>query len=109
MGPLLFLILLGDIDKSVASAFVSSFADDTRVGHRIKEANDVNILQEDLRAIYQWSVENNMSFNSEKFECIRYGKRKDFHENTGYFSDVNSSITPKDQVNDLGVLTSSNC
>ena len=109
LGPLLFLILLGDIDKSVASAFVSSFADDTRVGHRIKEANDVNILQEDLRAIYQWSVENNMSFNSEKFECIRYGKRKDFHENTGYFSDVNSSITPKDQVNDLGVLTSSNC
>ena len=109
LGPLLFLILLGDIDKSVASAFVSSFADDTRVGHRIKDASDVMTLQEDLRAIYEWSVENNMTFNSEKFECIRYGKRKNFHETTGYLSDVNSSITPKDQINDLGVLTSSNC
>ena len=84
LGPLLFLILLGDIDKSVASAFVSSFADDTRVGHRIKDASDVMTLQEDLIAIYEWSVENNMTFNSEKFECIRYGKRKNFHETNGY-------------------------
>ena len=76
MGPLLFLILLGDIDKSVSSAFVSSFADDTQVSHRIKTAEDSNALQEDLKTIYQWSAENNMKFNSENFECIRYGKKK---------------------------------
>ena len=109
LGPLLFLVLLGDIDKSVSSAFVSSFADDTRVGHRIKTAGDVTVLQEDLKTIYQWSSENNMTFNSEKFECIRYGKRKDFHETTEYLSDINSAITPKDQINDLGVIISSNC
>jgi len=34
-----------------------------------------------------------MKFNSEKFDCIRYGKRKDFHETTEYLSDVNSAIT----------------
>ena len=33
LGPLLFLILIGDIDKELASAFLSSFADDTRMGH----------------------------------------------------------------------------
>ena len=109
LGPLLFLILLGDIDKSVASAFVSSFADDTRVGHRIRTAEDANALQKDLNTIYQWSAKNNMKFNSEKFECIRYGKRKDIHETTGYHSDANTSITPKDQINDLGVLISSSC
>ena len=109
LGPLLFLILLGDIDKSVVSAFVSSFADDTRVGHRIKTAENVNALQEDLKSIYQWSAKNNMKFNSEKFECIRYGKRKGIHETTGYLSDVNTVIIPKDQINDLGVQISSNC
>merc|ERR1711888_44546 len=56
LSPLLFLILLGDIDKSVASAFLSSFADDTRVGHRIKEASDIIALQEDLKFIYDWST-----------------------------------------------------
>ena len=109
LGPLLFLILLGDIDKSVSSAFVSSFADDTRVGHRIKTAEDINSLQEDLKTIYQWSAENNMKFNSEKFECIRYGKRRDIHETTVYLSDTNTVIAPKDQIKDLGVIISSNC
>ena len=109
LGPLLFLILLGDIDKSVSSAFLSSFADDTRIGHRIKTADDVTVLQKDLESIYQWSTDNNMKFNSEKFECIRYGKRSDIHDSTAYLSDVGSTITPKNQINDLGVLISSNC
>ena len=30
LGPLLFLVLIGDIDREVATSFVSSFADDTR-------------------------------------------------------------------------------
>ena len=109
LGPLLFLILLGDIDKSVSSAFLSSFADDTRIGHRIKTAGDVNCLQKDLESIYQWSADNNMKFNSEKFECIRYGKKSDIHNTTTYLSDIGSTISPKDQINDLGVLISSNC
>ncbi len=28
LGPLLFVLLLGDIDKKVTSSFLSSFADD---------------------------------------------------------------------------------
>merc|ERR1711888_508941 len=94
LGPLLFLILLGDIDKSIASAFVSSFADDTRVGRRIKTPADVQALQEDLNTIYRWSSKNNMKFNSDKFECIRYGKKKELHDNTHYLSDTNTVITP---------------
>ena len=109
LGPLLFLILLGDIDKTIASAFLSSFADDTRVGHRIKEASDIIALQEDLKSIYDWSTTNNMKFNSEKFECVRYGKRKEFHDNTDYYSDLGTAIKPKDQINDLGVLLNKNC
>ena len=32
IGPLLFLILIGDIDQNVAQSFLSSFADDTPKG-----------------------------------------------------------------------------
>ncbi len=34
LGPLLFVLLLGDIDKKVTSSFLSSFADDTRIGKK---------------------------------------------------------------------------
>ena len=50
-----------------------------------------------------------MKFNSDKFECIRYGKKKELHDNTHYLSDTNTVITPLDQINDLGVILSSNC
>ena len=52
LGPLLFLVLIGDIDKDVAEAFLSSFADDTRVGRGIVTANDTTKLQADLNTIY---------------------------------------------------------
>ena len=40
LGPLLFLILIGDIDRGVAQAFLSSFADDTRIGSHISSTED---------------------------------------------------------------------
>ena len=74
LGPLLFLIMIGDIDKSVLTAFLSSFADDTRVGHWIKTKEDLQNFQKDLDNIYEWASKNNMEFNSSKFECLRYGE-----------------------------------
>ena len=37
LGPLLFIILLGDIDENILGSFLSSFADDTRLskGYRV--------------------------------------------------------------------------
>ena len=52
LGPLLFLVLIGDIDREVATAIVSSFADDTRAANDISTNADVCDLQVDLDAIY---------------------------------------------------------
>ena len=71
LGPLLFLILISDIDKDVLHSFLSSFADDTRVGKSIKNESDVLKLQEDLENVYNWAAENNMSFNNLKFESAQ--------------------------------------
>ena len=37
LGPLLFLVLIGDIDEGVVSSFLSSFADDTRITYGISK------------------------------------------------------------------------
>ena len=63
LGPLIFLVLIGDIDKEVVHAFLSSFADDTRVGCGIESDEDVKLLQQDLEAVYRWATTNNMMFN----------------------------------------------
>jgi ribonuclease P/MRP protein subunit RPP40 len=107
LGPLLFLILIGDIDCKVVTSFVSSFADDTRIGRRIKTESDVTDLQADLNSIYEWAVDNNMMFNNEKFECLRYGRNKDILAHTGYTSSSGCDITVQDSVRDLGVTMSS--
>ena len=72
LGPLLFLVLIGDIDQNVVSSFLSSFVGDTRVGRQISSPTDPINLQADLAAIYAWSALNNMEFNCDKFDLVRY-------------------------------------
>ena len=52
IGPLLFLVLIGDIYSNVASSFVSSFADDTRIGRHIKTKSDVKKRSSDSFECY---------------------------------------------------------
>ena len=108
LGPLLFLVLIGDIDKNVSEAFLSSFADDTRVGHGIKKEEDTHTLQNDLQIVYQWAVQNNMEFNSEKFEHLRYTPNKMIPDSfsSQYQSNLGTPITQKEHVRDLGVTLS---
>ena len=49
LGSLLSLIMILDIDKSVLTDFLSSFADDTRVGHWVKTMEDLQNFQKGLR------------------------------------------------------------
>lgn len=65
LGSLLFLIMMGDIDKSVLTAFFSSFAD-TREGHGVKIMEDLQNFQKDLDNIYEWASKNSIKFNSSK-------------------------------------------
>ena len=104
VGPLLFLILIGDIDDRVQESFVSSFADDTRVMGQISVAADVNRLQEDLEVIYEWSHDNNTQLNAEKFECMRYGYNNTVKMTTSYKDSDGKHIQVKEKVKDLGVL-----
>ena len=97
-------VSLGDIDQNVASSFLSSFADDTRVGREIRCAADQKALQDDLQAVFEWSVSNNMEFNSDKFELLSYRPipSADLPSPT-YLSNDGTAIEEKQSLRDLGV------
>ena len=64
LGPLLFLILMGDINSGISSSSIVSFADDTRLYHGISNVDDCSFLQHYLNSVYDWASYNNMSFNA---------------------------------------------
>lgn len=93
LGPLLFLILITDIDAEVCVAQVASFADDMRVSGRVSNEEEVTSLQQDLNSLYCWANENNLTFISCKFELIRYGQDNELKERTGYKSYDGNNIS----------------
>ena len=109
LGPLLFLIMINDIDENIKNAFLSSFADDTRMGMSIKSHDDVKTLQNDLDVVYQWAEDNNMILNSSKFELLQYGDKNKINTPYSYLSSIGKDIVPQDTVKDLGVQMSANC
>ena len=107
LGPLLFLVLLSDIDSNIVSSCLASFADDTRLWKGISGVNDASALQRDLEIVYQWAEDNNMSFNNLKFENLRFGPDSTLKATTNYTSPCGTIIDTKEHVRDLGVTMSS--
>ena len=110
LGPILFLIMITDIDTDIKDSVVRSFADDTRVSKSIATINNGTLLQNDLNLIYDWADRNKMKFNSNKFELLRYRiKGNNIQDCTSYTTDSGEQIEEKNLVKDLGVLISNDC
>ena len=104
LGPLLFLIFIGDISEGV-SAVILIYVDDSKVHKNVKNEEDVLSLQEDLDRIYHWEKSNNMKFNGGKFLIVRYGRNTSLKENTLYFtSEMEDIINQVDHCKDLGII-----
>ena len=109
MGPLLFLIIIADIDKDIVDALIKSFADDTRATKGTRTKEDVAVLQRVLDKLYEWSDDNNMSLNDKKFEGVRYGPDENLKAETNYTTPSGKTIEIKKSVKDLGVIMSDDC
>ena len=106
LGPLLFLLLIGDIDEGLLIAILSSFADDTRMMSPARTLHQMSKFQEDLDTVFEWAKTNKMEFNNTKFELMRYCLfDDDLKECTNYVSNSGSIITEKDCLKDLGVFS----
>ena len=103
LGPILFLLFISDINANIES-IASMFADDTRVLGNIASEGDVEKMQDDLTKIYKWAEENNMLFNNNKFEVLRYGGNTEIKQSTFYLSADDEIIEEKESLRDLGVI-----
>jgi len=102
LGPLLFLIYINDLDVGVLSKLVK-FADDTKFGRGVANEVEVNILRNDLNKIFQWSVDWEMSFNTDKCTVMHMGKNNIEAE----YKMGSSVIKKSKQERDLGVIIDS--
>ena len=75
LGPHLFLLFINDIHDKVKST-TKLFADDCMLYRPIKSVNDVDILQQDLDAMVEWSQKWGMKFNPKKCESMRVTRKK---------------------------------
>ena len=95
--------MIFDTDTDITTSVVSSFANDTRVSKKIGSPDDTEVLQQDLNKIYAWTERNNMQFNDDKFELMRYGIDTEIKNQTWYKGRDKSLIKEKQSVKDLGV------
>ena len=108
LGPVLFLVHIRGISSNLSpGTFSSSFADDTRIWRGVRAEDDCDHLQSDLQHIYDWAEHVNMTFNSVKFEWVRYATGTDSAPAYQYTGPDMSAIEQKESLRDLGVILNS--
>ena len=106
MGPILFIMMIDDLDSKLVHSSASKYADDTRVTVCIKTQQDHEVFQIELNTIiHPWGPNNNMSLNGDKFEHLHVGKNLN-KARTSYKDPVGKTIEEKEHVKDLGVVIS---
>ena len=93
LGPLLFIIMISDINKDILASKIISFANNTRVYTNITQIENSDSLQTDLNYIYLWAINNDMS---------------SINSNV-YYSPSLDINNPSENVLDLGITMSRNC
>ena len=107
LGPILFLVHIKDISSKLSPGTnLSSFADDTKIWKGVAKSEDCKQLQADLESVYRWAESVNMTFNSGKFEWLRYAVDWPAATVFQYLSQSHSAIEMKDNLRDLGVRLS---
>jgi len=98
LGPLLFLIFINDL-PSVIISHLFEFADDTKCFRKILSMLDIELLQKDLNSLFDWSVDNLLSFNLAKFVFMSF-----HHKFNSSYNISGNTITESSSCKDLGIV-----
>ena len=100
LGPLLFLVYVNDLPRSISSQ-VFLFADDTKLIRSICTLADHAQLQTDLDNLTKWCDAWQLNFNATKCKVIHFGRAT--HSYGGYY--LNGILLDSvDCYKDLGIL-----
>ena len=74
LGPLLFIIYMNDLPKSIENGYITMYADDTESSTVVKTCNDITEkVIPDLMKICDWLKANKLSLNAIKTEFMVIG------------------------------------
>ena len=75
LGPLAFVIFINDVDVlALLIAILNKFADDTKLGNKACNQQDIDALQKCLNDLVEWSELWGMQFNVSKCKVMHVGK-----------------------------------
>ena len=103
LGPLLFNIYVNDMPTQVSSS-VLQFADDLKMFRVIDNAQDFQLLQNDINKLVDWANKWQLKFNISKCYILHLGKPHGY----GEYNIQGTNITSTDKIKDLGVIIDSN-
>ena len=83
LGPILFLIFINDLDfVERLIALLRKFADDTKLGQRVKTQEQAQLLQRALDELCEWADTWGMRFNVKKCKVMHFGHNNPRHNYT---------------------------
>lgn len=96
LGPLLFVLFINDLPKNIKSVF-KLFADDVKL---VGDANDSEVIKQDLELLSNWESDWCMKFNPEKCTVVHIGKNNGKRS----YSFGGNELKVVEEEKDLGVL-----
>ena len=76
LGPLFFVIFISDLPQVVLpGSTIALYADDCKCSRVIDIAGDLELFQQDLDSLHQWSVWNFMNFSVKKCKTMKINKK----------------------------------
>ena len=54
------------------------------MGHPIGNPDDIAKLQTDFNSLFKWTDQNNTKLNTDKLECVKYGRNKNIKHFSQY-------------------------
>ena len=73
------LIFLSDLDENLhnSAILILKYVDNSKILAGVTSLDNVERTQVSLDGIYNWVETNNMSYNGDKFECLKIGANED--------------------------------
>ena len=72
LGPLFFVIFITDLPEVILPGnTIALYADDCKCSRIIDAADDQDLFQQDLDNLFQWSVQNCMTFNVKTLQHLK--------------------------------------
>ena len=76
LGPFFFVIFISDLPHVVLpGSTIALYAGDCKCSRIIDTAGDLELFQQDLDSLHQWSVRNFMNFNVKKCKIMEITKK----------------------------------